>query len=142
MKIFKVIFLASLGISAVLVVTYLWAWKTPGHYLNVSEIPESNLKDYEQAVPGNEPLIIENSNLIVVSLPDVNNPNDLRIKQIEEKWNRFKPDVSLVDMQADFFLPGIMDPVKKFGPAGRIYELVKESKKGNIFLQFARRNIN
>lgn len=127
MQIFKVIFLSVIGISIIILVVYSLAWKKPQYFLNVEE--QTGLSSFAPISNSNQnkPYIHEQENLIVFCGSDTRNPEDQQIKQLEEKWESLNPDVVLIEGSIGFFLPGIMNPVRKFGVAGMAYELAQQN---------------
>lgn len=113
MKIFKAVFLPALGISIVILTVHLWSWKQPDCLLNVEETGETG------DVSGKSNLTIINTGLI--------KPDDDAITGLNKKWNELNPDILLIKRKVGFYLPGIMDPVKKFGLAGIARELAHKN---------------
>jgi hypothetical protein len=124
-QIFKVIFLSAIGIFIIILAVYYLAWKRPGYFLEVKEAGETG--NFVTIANQNHPYVHEQDNLIVFNGADIRNPNDLQIKQLVEKWESLKPDIVLIEGTLGFFLPGIMNPVKKFGIAGLAYELAERN---------------
>lgn len=113
MQIFKVIFLSAIGILILIIGIYLLAWKPAKCYTDVEDTILA------EGYSGAE----EKDNLIILCSNNPAAPNDNDIKQLEEKWNKLKPEVVLIEGKEGFLIPGIMDPVEKFGISGKAHEL-------------------
>jgi hypothetical protein len=109
-QIFKAVILPALGILIVILIVHFWRWKQPPCVLNIEEVPGEVLPQS----PG----------VVVVDSKQTD-----AVNQISDTWKTFKPEVLLVKGKVGFYLPGVMDPVKKFGPAGKAREL---AAAGNI----------
>ena len=125
MQIFKVIFLSVIGMFIIVVTAYLVSWKRPEYFLNVEE--NTNPNNFVNTSIQSDPYYRERDNLIVFNSADTRNPEDLPVKQLEEKWNSLKPDIVLIEGTLGFFIPGLMNPVKKFGISGMAYQLAAEN---------------
>lgn len=112
MQIFKVIFLSAMGIALILFIIRLWAW----------EKPESIPVDYSADV-NNRPQL--NNNVVIYDTGG-------NIEGLIAKWELLNPDILLVERDKGFLLPGLMDPLKKFGIAGKAEEIALK-KKVKIF---------
>jgi len=105
--IIKAVILPALGILVVILGIHFWCWKQPPFVLNAEEV--SGEKDLR----GGGVVTVNSNRADAVSL-------------ISETWKTFKPEVLLIKRKVGFFLPGLMDPVKKFGPAGKARELAEQ----------------
>jgi hypothetical protein len=121
-QIFKAIGLPVIGISIIIFTVYIWAWRQPKCVTEVEDADTvGNLQtDFN--------LINSNSKLVFFDVSGSINSGDYSIKQLEEKWQGGQPDLLLVDGKTGFFLPGLMDPVKKFGLTGKALELALKNK--------------
>ncbi len=126
MKIFRVIFLSSGGILGVILLVYYAAWKPP-------------------CVPGNigsnEENLINKSNFFAFKEPGAAGNIGGEADRLKTEFENFKPDILLVEGKKDFFLPVIMDPVAKFGVAGRARELAVKNNIGIYSTDMPEENI-
>lgn len=120
MQIFKAVFLPAIGISILLFAVYIWAWKQPKCYTGVEESGSDTGLELGLANGNNK--------LVFFEAPDNLSSEHYRVKQLEDKWETEKPDLLLVEGKTGFFLPGLMDPVKKFGLTGKAQELALKNK--------------
>jgi hypothetical protein len=75
------------------------------------------------------PFIINTGDMLIYGSTHTKNPDDFQIKDIEEKWEKFKPTVLLIEGKLGFLMPGLMNPVKKYGENGKAFQL---AQKNNI----------
>lgn len=122
MQIFKAVFMPAIGISIILFAVYVWAWKQPKCFTEVEEtdIASDSRAELDLTGANNKLVFFESSGNI--------NPEHYNVKQLEDKWETEKPDLLLVEGKTGFFLPGLMDPVKKFGLTGKAQELALKNK--------------
>ncbi len=125
MQIFKVIFLSVIGISIVILAVFWASWKRPEYFLNVNE--SAGWDNFINVSNQNNSYFRELDNLVIFNCTDTRNPDDTPVKQLEEKWSSLKPDIVLIEGTLGFFLPGLMNPVKKFGISGLAYQLASEN---------------
>lgn len=115
MRIYKAVFITAMGIAVIIFGVYVWCWKQPD-----SAKRGENLAT-DEAVRIVQKGIAENRIKIISS-------NSISVSAFDSIWNNINPEVVLVEGRLGFFLPGLMDPVKKFGIEGRARELALEKK--------------
>ena len=115
----------------VLGVLYFTAWRSPSYYMQEKVCNDSTgiltMVQYRTVRDTHaRPYIIQTDKVLIYGSTHTKNPDDPQIKDIEEKWKAFKPTVLLVEGRLGFLVPGLMNPVKKYGENGKAYELAKK----------------
>ena len=127
-------------ISAVLLTLFYTGtiWRSPKFY-EVKEmvsfnVPIMDMAAYDTLGHHSRPYIykIESSgggSVYVLGIGHTKNPEDSQIDSIRLTWEKYQPDVALVEGRLGFLFSGIQNPVKTYGENG---ETVRLAKKDNI----------
>ncbi len=118
MHIYKAVFFTAMGIAVIIFGVYLWSWKQPENAAAYGNLTSEEAAGIIKKGRSDNKLAIIDSNLNSV-------------QAFDSAWNKLNPDLVLVEGSLGFFLPGVMDPVKKFGIEGRAREL---ALKRNLML--------
>lgn len=114
MQIFKAVFIPAIGAVIIILGVYFWSWKQP------ESIIPPEIQSGEN--PGRKIEIALSENRLAI----INSDRE-QSSEVDNAWGRIKPEVVLVEGKLGFFLPGLMNPVEKFGTEGRARELALEN---------------
>lgn len=119
-------------VVSILLLLIVWGyfniWRSPKYFLeqnncnNFSSI--LTMQQYgELSNTHDRPYIIEKESVLVFGSEHTKDSKDNQLKLMDSLFHAFKPTVVLVEGRLGFFIPYIMDPVKKFGEMGKVAEL-------------------
>lgn len=111
---------------------YFNVWRSPKYYMqkNSCNIFENilTMKQYGELVNTHKrPYVYNNENILVFGSEHTKNPDDPQLKMIETSFKELKPTTVLVEGRLGFFIPNVMNPVKKFGENGKVAELARKN---------------
>lgn len=127
MQIIKAAILAVTGISIIIFAVHSLSWKTPPYILNVKVgARQENVQFASLNESGNGVSVSRSRNLAIVISKGNSNVQEEEKEKLIAEWNSLNPEVLLIERKIKFFLPIIMNPVKKFGLAGFAREIANE----------------
>jgi hypothetical protein len=141
--IYKLGLTASVMVSSIV---YFFTWRSPAHFKQENDCRDTvgilSMRQYRLVRDTHaRPFIVQTERVLVYGSNHTKNPDDPQIKDIEEKWNSFKPTVLLVEGRLGFLMPGIMNPVKTFGENGKAYQLAKKNKVTTLSWEMEKDNL-
>lgn len=109
-------------------------WTSPSYYSPSSEIeliaPIMSREGYDSVHAHFErPYIVYiegECSALVFGATHTKDPNDPQLNKLDSLWQKFNPDVALVEGRPGFLLKGFMDPVSSHGEGGYVYNLAKQ----------------
>ena len=133
-KVFLGIFL--LVLAAVIFLFY-FAWRSPENYPIGTEckfnVQPMTMAEYDSVSQTHQrPFIIDIDaskknpkwgKVLFYGASHTRDKNDPQVADIEKRWEGFDPNICLIEGRLGFLVPGLMDPVEKYGEAGFVYKL-------------------
>ena len=113
------------------------AWLKANPYHEYEEIeletPVMTGEDYNRLIKTHaRPYIVSletnEGGLLLYGAEHTKDPKNKQIEDIQERFEKFRPSVVLVEGRMGFFYGGIEDSIKKFGENGLLYFLAKQEK--------------
>ena len=124
---------ALLALAALL---FLLAWKSPPTFaVDLESWQTGSLMswdDYPAFANQIDPPItmqieLNKGAVLFIGATHNNDPAHPQFELIPQAWDDFDPDAALIEGRLGFFLPGLMDPINKFGESGLLTSLAKNS---------------
>lgn len=134
LKIIGLFLLGFLGLFLILLYTGI-IWRSPD-YLSLASArdfkkPVMSMEEYSRR-NHERPYIYRLGNgsgeVYVLGIDHTKDPRDPQIDSIQRTWEKFQPDVLLVEGRLGFLFTGLQDPVKKHGEGGKAVSLAKRDK--------------
>jgi hypothetical protein len=133
----KVLLGIFLLVLAAVIFLFYFAWRSPEYYPAAAEckfnMPPMTMAEYDSVSQTHpRPFIIDIDasqkdpkwgKVLFYGAAHTRDKNDPQISDIEKRWESFKPTVCLVEGRLGFLIPGLMDPVQKYGEGGLVYKL-------------------
>ena len=115
---------------------FIWAWKSPPtldvdlkNWNTGSLMSWDDYPDIANFVT--PPILLERElgtgAVLFVGTTHTNDPSHPQYDLIPKAWAEFNPDVALIEGRLGFFLPGLMDPIEKFGESGLLAKYAKDN---------------
>lgn len=109
------------------------AWRSPpiydGFALRALDPPVMTLNEYAQRGPHATPYVVEavsdSGAALIFGARHTRDPADPQLQTLEERWYEFHPTVALVEGRLGFLMPGVMDPVRRYGESGKTMALAR-----------------
>lgn len=109
-------------------------WRSPAYYaVNTEkdfEVPVMSMEEFSQSEDYQRPYIYHlkkgQGEVYVLGIDHTKDKADHQIDSINKIWNKFKPDVALVEGRLGFLFEGIQDPVEVYGENGGTFALAKK----------------
>lgn len=117
-------------------VVWFWAWRSPGYYTDYTPVPLAVPvlpgAQYDSLVAHHaRPYLVQvqaaEGALLLYGAEHTRDPNDPQLADIRARWAVFQPTVALVESRLGFLLPGLMDPVERYGEMGAVYALARRA---------------
>jgi hypothetical protein len=135
----KVLLGIFLLVLAAVIFLFYFAWRSPAFYEGMADckfsVEPMTMAEYDSVSQTHpRPFIIDinasqkNSKwgkVLFYGASHTRDPKDKQIADIEKKWDSFDPNVCLVEGRLGFLIPGLMDPVEKYGEMGFVYKLAR-----------------
>lgn len=130
--------LATLLLAVAAFALLLWTgiiWRSPKFYAVKAEkqfaIPIMDMAAYDTLGDHPRPYIYKltkgNGAVYILGIEHTKDANDPQILQIQSIWNRFQPDVALVEGRLGFLFSGFQNPVTGHGEGGKTVALAKSA---------------
>jgi len=114
-------------------------WKSPSYYKTEKhydlKVPIMNMDDYMNGIVSEHrrPYIYtiskENKGkVIVLGVEHVKDAANPQFDSIRQYWDKYQPDVALVEGRMGFFFSWINDPIELYGESGLTSDLAKKNK--------------
>lgn len=131
----KILGLALLGVLGVFLLLLFTGviWRSPNYYAIASQRefapPVMTMEEYSRSAGHVRPYIYRLGNgkgeVYVLGIDHTKDPGDAQIDNIEKAWEKFHPDVLLVEGRLGFLFSGLQDPVKVHGEGGKAVSLAR-----------------
>ncbi len=126
-------------ILAVGIFLFYFAWRSPDYFEGLAgcnfAMPPIRMTEYDSVLQIHpRPFIIDINasqknpkwgKVLFYGASHTRDPKDKQIADIEKRWDSFDPNVCLVEGRLGFLIPGLMDPVEKYGEMGFVYKLAR-----------------
>jgi hypothetical protein len=124
-------------VLAAVIFLFYFAWRSPDFYPIGAECkfstPPMTMADYDSVSQSHpRPYIIDIDaskknpkwgKVLFFGTSHTRDKNDPQLADIEKRWEPFNPNICLVEGRLGFLVPGLMDPVEKYGESGFVYKL-------------------
>lgn len=116
----------AIGIVTLLaLLTFAYFWRSPDYFqATAAAASESKIiaqSEYSDNHPN--PYIYRSGAVVVFGAEHTKDPNDPQIVRIDQQWRDLRPTAALVEGRLGFLAPRLMDPVKKYGESGHVFDL-------------------